>query len=404
MELEVREIEGGITAVKGIRAGGVRCGIKEEGEDLALVVSEGEVSVAATFTTNSVKAAPVLLSQDILKSGSPRAIVANSGNANCCSGEQGIRDAMEMSDIAARCLGLGQGSVLVASTGLIGRNLPMEKVRTGIEKLAVSVSPQGGDAAARAIMTTDTVPKTYALEYSFQGSRIRVGGMTKGAGMIFPRMATMLAFMATDAAIDKSALQKALSRAVERSFNRITIDGDTSTNDTVFLLANGLAGNPPVGEGDPGLAAFENALERVCVELAKKIVRDGEGATKFVEVTVKDAASEQDALAVAVAVANSPLVKTAWYGQDPNWGRIMAAAGSTGRPMDVSKTTLYINELKIVDGGLRAEGDWRGEAEEALKRDQIRITLHLGAGNARCTVWTTDLTEKYIKINAHYST
>lgn len=404
MSAVIREIEGGITAVQGIRAGGLRCGIKDDAYDLALILSEGEVAAAATFTSNAVKAAPVLLSQEILKQGSPRAIVANSGNANCCSGDRGLRDAQEMSDIAARCLGLTPGSVLVASTGRIGQFLPMDKIRPGIEKIASAISPQGGEDAARAIMTTDTVPKTAALEYSFQGQKIRLGGMAKGAGMIFPRMATMLAFIATDAAIGKSELQKALSRAVERSFNRITIDGDTSTNDTVFILANGMAGNTAIKEGGAGLGAFQEALERLCLHLAQKIVQDGEGATKFVEITVSEAATEDDALAVARAIANSPLVKTAFYGQDPNWGRILAAAGSAGRPIEVSKTALYINGLEIMRGGVRAEGNWHEAAAQEMKKARIRIALGLGVGDAQSTVWTTDLTEEYIRINAHYQT
>lgn len=401
---ETEEIEGGITAVQGIRAGGVHCGIKKEGEDLALTVSEGEVSVAAVFTTNAVKAAPVLLSRELLEKGSPRAVVANSGNANCYTGERGLKDAREMSDRTAGCLGLEKGSVLVASTGSIGHYLPMDKIRAGIDRLAREISPQGGEEAARGIMTTDTVPKTAALQYSCDGRSISIGGMTKGAGMIFPRMATMLAFIATDAAVGEKELQNALVKAVNKSFNRITIDGDTSTNDTVFLMANGLAGNPVLKKGEGALAAFEEALERLCVQLAKKIVLDGEGATKFVEVTVKEAVSEEDALAVARAVANSPLVKTAWYGQDPNWGRIMAAAGSTGRALELSKMMLYFNDIKIVENGLKAEGDWLGAAEKALKEKNLKVTLHLGAGDAESKVWTTDLTEEYIRINAHYHT
>jgi glutamate N-acetyltransferase/amino-acid N-acetyltransferase len=294
--------------------------------------------------------------------------------------------------------------VLVASTGSIGKYLPIESILEGIERLAPCIGPGGGEEAARAIMTTDTFPKTAALEYSSGGGRTRIGGMTKGAGMIFPRMATTLSFIATDAAVEREELQNALNRAVDRSFNRITVDGDTSTNDCVFLFANGLSGNPPLKEGDAALKDFQDALLHLCLKLAKKIVQDGEGATKFIEVRVRGAGNEDDAITIARAIANSPLVKTACYGQDPNWGRIMAAAGSARSSLDFSKTKLYLNGIKVVENGLRAEGDWQETADEGMRKEQITIALDLGVGDAESVVWTTDLTEEYIRINAHYHT
>src|SRR5690606_6339709 len=330
-------VAGGVTAPRGFQAAGVHAGIKRKRRDVALIVSAVPAAAAATYTTNIVKAAPLLVTREHIAQGPVRAIVCNSGNANAVTGEQGLKDARRMAAVAAEAIGARPEQVAVASTGVIGVPLPMDKIEAGIRRAAAALGVGDGDAsddggsdsgslaAARAIMTTDTVPKQIAVEFSLRGKTVRIGAIAKGSGMIHPNMATMLAFVTTHAAVSPAALQAVVSRSVDRTYNRSTVDGDTSTNDMVVVLASGLAGNEPLGAGDPELDVFAQALDYVNTYLAKAIARDGEGATKLIEVRVEGAASEADALQVARAIAGSNLVKTAVYGNDPNWGRILAA-------------------------------------------------------------------------------
>jgi glutamate N-acetyltransferase/amino-acid N-acetyltransferase len=400
MKGAIRRIKGGVTAPAGFRASGVSCGIKKAAgaPDLALVWSEVPASAAAVFTTNRVKAAPVLVSRAHVRRGIARAIVANSGNANACTGRTGLADARRMARETAKRLSVDPREVLVCSTGRIGVPMPMEKLLAGIAEAAGSLRASGGNRAARAIMTSDTCPKEAAVEFSYAGTKIRVGGIAKGAGMIAPNMATMLAFLTTDAAVDPLALRTALRRAVDRSFNRITIDGDMSTNDTVIALANGRAGNSPLVEGGDGFALFEEALERVADELAQRIVADGEGVTRFVELTVEGAASARDAKRASDAIANSSLVKCAWYGGDPNWGRILDAVGYSGAKLRENRVKIFYGDALLVNGGVAVPGaEKKARAEAAKKRFSIRVQL--GAGRECRTVYATDLTPEYVTFN-----
>lgn len=400
MALPFRAIEGGITAVRGMMAAAIGAGLKEEGLDLALIASEREAVGAGCFTTNLLKAAPVRLCQERLGGGGPiSAILINSGIANACTGEEGYRAALELTARVAESLGMAPHKVLMASTGLIGKELPLELIARAIPRLVELLGPEGGPEAARAIMTTDTLPKEAALEFEASGGRVRVGGIAKGAGMIRPRMATMLAFLATDAWVEGALLQRLLSRAVEETFNCITVDGETSTNDSVICLANGASGIT-LSEAAP-LGA---ALEEVCSTLAQAIVRDGEGATKFVEVRVRGALTPQEAKQAAMAIANSLLVKTALFGEDPNWGRILAAAGASGARLNPERLTLEVGGVKIAEGGRAASGQWEEPARKALKEKSISLCLDMGLGQGESRVWTTDLSTDYVNLNARYST
>lgn len=389
-------IEGGsVTSVPGFKAAGVACGLKEVGEkDLALVYSEVPCRAAALFTTNKVKAAPVIWDQRILAENrdSVRAVVINSGNANACTGQQGLVDAHRMGKLVADELGLAEREVMVMSTGIIGRLLDMAKVERGIKAAAARLSPWRGHDAALAIMTTDTRPKEIAVRVG----QVTIGGMSKGAGMIHPNLATMLCLIATDAAVNAEFLQEALSRAGSHSFNMITVDGDTSTNDTVIAMANGLAGGCD-------LTSFQEALSFVATELAKMIVRDGEGATKFVTVSVRGAPSFEEAKRAAKAIANSTLVKTALYGEDANWGRVIAAVGASGVEMDPAKAALWFGDLQLVKDGQPFEVDEKW-AKAILSQDEIEINVDLGLGRAKATVWTCDLSHDYVTLNARYRT
>lgn len=396
MKTRIKVISGGgITAPKGFRAAGVHCGIKEGKDqllDLALIVSMMPAHAAAVFTSNMVKAAPVRVSQKhIAVKGRAQAIVANSGNANACTGEKGMKDALDMARLTAELLAVAPHEVLVASTGRIGVNLPMENVLAGIRAAEQILSDEGGAATARAIMTTDTVPKLTSRTVG----GVRLGGMCKGAGMIHPGMATLLAFVTTDAAISRRALQPLLARVVSRTFNAISVDNDMSTNDTALVLANGASGKLPAGFGD--------ALEDLFRELALKIVADGEGATKFVTITVDKAASEKEAAVVADAVACSMLVKTALFGQDPNWGRILAAVGRSGVAIDTDRVTIAINRLPIFARGLPASTPLPRLAR-AMKEKKILIRIGLGRGRKSWTSYTSDLSHGYVSINADYTT
>ncbi len=411
---------GGITSVPGIQASGVACGLKPGEKDLALIFSREPARIAAVFTTNQVKAAPIVLCRERLKN-SPncQAIVINSGYANACTGEPGMELAKTMAALTAEALGIPPELVWVASTGVIGELPPLEPLIQGINSAARELNAEGGHAAALAIMTTDTRPKEIAVRVKVEGCPpgsekwITVAGMAKGAGMICPQMATMLAFLATDAQVENPALQLALKQSVETSFNRITVDGDTSTNDMVALLS-------PAGEkqtssaGDsiaksfqpcsPEWAAFLEALNYVTQELAKKIVEDGEGATKLIEVLVKRASASEDARKAAFSVAKSSLVKTSLSGGQLNWGRILAAVGYADVMLVPDKLDCYIGDIKIVSGGVSLGAEVLAAAEAKLCEPRIAITLDLGLGEAEERVWTCDFSAEYVRINADYHT
>jgi len=381
----------------------VEAAIKKPGrKDLAMIYSEHESVMAGMFTTNSVKAAPVRLDMKLIGKGTGRAVIVNSGNANACTGAQGMKDAVEMGKLAAKVKGIKADEVYVCSTGVIGTPLPMGRIRPQIDVLVDGLGNATMDDVAAAIMTTDTFPKIVAKRKKIGNKMITITGICKGAGMIQPNMATMLSFIVTDAVIDKPALDAALRQAVGRSFNRITIDGDMSTNDTVLIMANGAAGNETIKMKSKGYEIFEGALTELAYELSELIVRDGEGATKLVEVEVKNAKSERDAEKGAFAIANSLLVKTAIYGNDANWGRLMAALGYSGIALKEEKTDIYLNGLQVARNGITTGVD--KEANDRLKDKRIKIVadLHLGKGNAK--VLTCDLTEGYVKINAEYRT
>ncbi len=400
----MKYIDGGVCAAQGFMAGGVACGIKKSGKlDLALVYSEVPAQAAAVFTTNRVKAAPVQLSMKHIKSGIAQAIIANSGNANACVGPQGDAAALAMCQAAAEYLKVPVESVLVASTGVIGVQLPVEKIEDTLKKTPGIVSRGGNLSAAQAIMTTDTFKKEAAVEIELAGSVVRIGGMAKGSGMIHPNMATMLGFVTTDAAIDQALLQQAVKRAADISFNRVTVDGDTSTNDSLFVLANGKAGNTKICAEGPEYDAFCAGLEAVCLELAKMLARDGEGATKLVEIRVEGANSEAAAVQVGKTIATSSLVKTAIFGEDANWGRILAAAGYSGVAIQPELVDIYLGDLLVCSGGTGLVFD-EEKAKAILSKKEITIIVKLGQGNASAAVWTCDLTYDYVKINGSYRT
>lgn len=396
-------IEGGVTAPRGFLAAGVHAGIKRQKKDIALVYSERPCTAAATYTTNRVKAAPLLVTQEHLRHDSIRAIVVNSGNANACTGQRGIEDARRMAAICARELGIEPHQVVVASTGVIGVPLPLDKIEAGIIQAKEALSPAGGHDAALGIMTTDTRTKEIAFLCECDGVRFRIGGMAKGSGMIHPNMATMLAFITTDAAVPKEFLQREMKQAVDATFNMITVDGDTSTNDMAVVLANGAEEAARIEPGTPLADLFSKALRRTCVELAKMIAADGEGATKLIEVRVKRAKTERDARLAAKAIANSSLVKTAVYGEDANWGRILCAVGYSGADFDPDKTSVYLGDVLVFHLGAGVAFD-EGEAKQALSGSLVVITVDLGEGEAEATGWTCDLTYDYVKINASYRT
>ena len=397
------EIPGGVTAPEKFLAASAFCGIKAVNKnrpDIALICSEMPAIAAGTFTTNKVKAAPVLISKMHVRGADVRVIVANSGNANACTGASGIEHAKHMARAAAEALGLREKQVLVCSTGRIGVELPIAKVEASIAKLPKSLAREKASLkAARAIMTSDTFPKEIAVEFSVGKKTVRIGGIAKGAGMIDPNMATMLCFLTTDAVIGKQELQAALSNSVEQSFNRITVDGDMSTNDTVLLLANGAAENAPLKTGSADFQTFQSALDHVTQSLARMIVKDGEGVTKFVTVTVRGAASIKDARAAAEAIANSTLVKCAWFGGDPNWGRIMDAVGYSGAKIREERISIFYNDLPAVQNGLAAGGTPFAKLENAVRKPEFAVKVELGLGSAEHTVWTTDLSTRYVELN-----
>jgi glutamate N-acetyltransferase/amino-acid N-acetyltransferase len=399
-----RLVQGGVTSAQGFVASGVHCGIKPQKKDLALVFSRVPAAAAGVFTQNKVKAAPVLLDMERIRSGRGQAVVVNSGNANACTAEQGLRDAREMAQLGAQGLGVAEELVYVCSTGVIGRPLPMEALRRGIPEAVRQLGPDGGPAA-EAIMTTDTVAKSAAVQVAIGGQMVTVGGMTKGAAMIHPQMATTLAVLTTDAAVAPPVLHAALRRAADVSYNRITVDGDQSTNDTMLLFANGEAGAPEITEAGEALDAFQAALAACATDLARMIPRDAEGGTKLIEVTVRGAQSDEDAYRAARAVALSPLVKTAIYGKSPNWGRIFVAVGASGAEVQPERMSVRIGPVLVADrGGPAGEAETLEELVRYMAGDTVTVVVDLGLGKGETTMWTSDLTEQYVKENAHYIT
>jgi glutamate N-acetyltransferase/amino-acid N-acetyltransferase len=391
----------GVNFPRRFRSAGVYCGIKKPGLlDLALIVSETESSVAGMFTTNRACAAPVVWSKQAVAGGRARAIVANSGNANCLTGEQGMRDAQRMAELVAKRLECLPTQVVVASTGVIGVPLPMPAVESGITQAFERLTDGDDRTTADAILTTDSASKRASLEIETPAGAVRIGAIAKGAGMIAPNMATMLAFITTDAAIDPADLQACLERVVNATFNCITVDGDTSTNDMVVALANGASGVQLAGDA---LQLFEQALYQVCAYLAKRIVKDGEGASRIFEVRVSGAADADAARRIARTIAESQLVKTAVHGGDPNWGRIIAAAGRAGAPIDVSRARLHLQNTLVFENGRPTEYDERALVE-AMQTDEVTIALTLSDGDGKAHFWSSDLTAEYVKINAHYRT
>lgn len=395
-------LEGGITRVPGFRAAGVAAGIRRPGRrDLALVVTEPPAVAAGTFTHNRFQAAPLRVTRARIRRSPIQAIIMNSGNANACTGPQGLEDAREMCRLVARALGIPPGRVCVASTGVIGTPLPMERIRKAIPQLVAALDEKGGRAAAEAILTTDTRPKEAAHRAWIGGRWITVGGMAKGAGMIAPRMATMLAFLGTDAGLPRPRLQALLREVVEETFNRITVDGDISTNDMVLLLANGRAGALQSSQEE---AAVRRLLYQVAQDLSYQIVSDGEGATRRIRIEIREARTRAEALRAARAVAESLLVKTMLSGEDPNWGRLLAAVGAARVAFREQGVRIFFEEVQVVDRaqGLGTEAEAR--AARIMGRSEYTIRIHLGAGAASAAFWTTDLTAEYVRINMGYRT
>jgi glutamate N-acetyltransferase/amino-acid N-acetyltransferase len=390
-----------VTGPAGFRAAASACGIKPEGLDLALLVADRSCTAAGVFTTNRAQAAPVVVSREHLAGGRARALVVNAGCANAGTGARGLADAREMAATLAGELGCPPTEVLVASTGVIGVHLPMERVRAGIASAAARLERAGGDDAARAILTTDTRAKQAGVELKLGGGGVRIGAMAKGSGMIAPNLATLLAFFTTDAAVEAGLLRQALREAVGDSLNRISVDGDTSTNDAALILASGAASAPAIQEPGPDYDAFRHALCEVARELAGRILRDGEGVTRVAEVRVEGARHAADADRVARTVAESPLVKTALAGGDPNWGRVLAALGRAGVDVDMARVDLYLGDVWVAEGGAARDYD-EAQARRAMLEDPVRIRIGLGQGRASGWIWTCDLSHGYVEINAHY--
>jgi glutamate N-acetyltransferase/amino-acid N-acetyltransferase len=396
--------DGTVTTPRGFHAGATAAGIKKDSKgklDLGILFSQEPCIAAGLFTTNRIKSAPVVLCQERLKKGQAVAVVVNSGCANASTGEQGLADAAEMATLTAKAIGADPEEVLVASTGVIGQRLPMERIREGLNH--ISLSDNGGHELARAMMTTDTVAKETAVAIATEGLQFTIGGVVKGSGMIHPNMATLLCFLATDAAVEPDFLHEALRQAADVSFNMVSIDGDTSPSDTLLLLANGMAGNPPISSCSPPAELFQQALDHVCVYLAKAVARDGEGATRLLEVTVNGAASKADAALAARTIVSSPLWKAAVYGRDPNWGRVVAALGRSGAEVEEACLDLRIGDILVLKGGTPQPYE-ESRVVRVLERDEVPVTLELNLGTASATAWGCDLTEKYVMINSQYTT
>ena len=393
---------GSVTSPRGFTAAAVAAEIKYTGRnDLAVVYSKVPAQAAAVYTLNRFKAAPLQVTEQNISNGIAQAIVVNSGIANAGMGAEGMRLAREMSDCAAEALGIAKDDVVVASTGVIGMPLPMDKVKNGIQKVSKALYADGGHDAARAIMTTDTVCKEMAVQLRIDGKVVTIGAMAKGSGMIHPNMATMLGFITTDVNIDNKALQAAFKANIDDSFNMVSVDGDTSTNDMVVILANGQAGNEVLTEESPDFPAFKQALREICIVMAQKIAGDGEGATKLVECTVTGAATKEDARLAAKAIIASSLVKTAIYGNDANWGRIACAAGYSGAQFDPNKVNIFIGDVQVAQNGMGLAFD-EAKATETLKQKKVNILVKFNIGEEEATAWGCDLTYDYVSINADY--
>jgi glutamate N-acetyltransferase/amino-acid N-acetyltransferase len=387
----------------GFKFAGIASGLKKNGgKDLGLIYSEVPANVAGLFTCNRIQAAPVLLDRERIQSGICQAIIANSGNANCCTGTQGIHDAVAMAKFTADALGIIEDSVLVASTGVIGEPLPIERIKAAVPELVQAAKPEGIHDLAEAIMTTDTVPKIVSAQGQIDGQTFCVSGVAKGSGMIRPNMATMLCFVVSDIQTSATRLREMLLSATEKSFNRITIDGDTSTNDTVIFMANGASGIAV--KNSEQMNAVQSALDDVLVHLAQLLVKDGEGATKLVEIMVKGASSKEDARAIADTVAHSNLVKTAFFGEDANWGRILAAAGRAGVAIERDKIDVFFNDVQMVSKGMGCGKAAEDQTTHVLKQPEFTISIDLNMGNGSASVLTCDFSVDYVKINADYRT
>ena len=394
----------GVAYPQGFTAAGVRAGIKKNGNlDVAVIYTEREAAVAGVFTKNLVAAAPVHVSKEVVATGTAHAVVANAGCANACTGTQGLNDARQMAQIAAKEFNCNADDVIVASTGLIGSNLPMDKMTAGIKDAVQKLSREGSVDAGNAIITTDTYSKACATEIELDGVEVRFGAIAKGSGMIRPDMATMLCFITTDADIDQKLLQTALRDAVEVSFNCLSVDGDMSTNDSVVVLANGAAGNKKIAEKNSDYEKFFDTLKKICIEIAKRIASDGEGATKFLTINVTGAKTFADAKQVGMSVANSPLCKTAIFGQDPNAGRFICAVGYAGIALDPDKVTIKFGDLTVYAGGLVTSFD-RDAMRDILAAHDIVVDIDLGLGDSSATIYSCDLSFGYVKINADYTT
>ena len=397
-----REVDNCVTAPQGFRAGVTASGIKSDAtiKDLAILASDVPCVAAGTFTTSSTRAAPVIVCQERLKSGRAQAVIVNSGNANCATGELGMQNAYLMTEFVAKRFQLNEELVLCSSTGIIGRQLPIEKVEAGVA--AIELSTDQGNAFSEAILTTDTRPKRIALEFQIEGHTIRLGGVTKGAGMIYPNMATMLSYLTTDAAIEPDWMKVELKAAVADSFNMMAMDGDMSTNDTCILFANGLAGNTPINANHPEAGTFREALRRVTQYLAREMARDGEGASKLMTVYVQGAQDKADAIKAARAITLSPLWQCALAGGDPNWGRIVAALGASGCRLDQSNYDIFIGDVQIMKQGLAAQYDQQ-DARAAMAGNEVTIAIDLHLGEGKATAWGCDLTHGYIDENTLYT-
>jgi glutamate N-acetyltransferase/amino-acid N-acetyltransferase len=403
LDFNYQVVSGGVTAPKGFQAAGIHCGLKKEKLDLAVIYSAVPAAGAGVFTVNKVKAAPILVTMEHLAQGQARAVVVNSGNANACTGEKGLADARQMARATAQALGISETEVMVASTGVIGVPIKIDLVEQGIKEAVKSLSTAGGASAAEAIMTTDTFKKELAISLELGGRVVTIGAMAKGSGMIHPNMATMLGFITTDAAIEEKALLAALREANDRSFNMITVDGDTSTNDMVGIMANGEAGNNRITQDHPDFGRFQAALSHIAVELAKLVAKDGEGATKLVEVQVKNARTVADARKAALTVAKSSLVKTAIFGEDANWGRILCAVGYSGAEFDPNRVDIALgDEMMAINGAGLAFNE--ENAKHILGQKQVIIHIDLKDGEAEATAWGCDLSYDYVKINGSYRT
>ncbi len=395
---DLNKVSGGITAARGFKAAGVKTGIKNNSFDLAIIKSQEKASAAAVYTTNQVQAAPIDVCRNNLEDGTASAVVVNSGISNACTGEQGLENAYKMAEKTGEELGVNPDEVVVASTGIIGKQLPMEKIEAGIESASQKLDRNSDEKAAKAILTTDTTTKQIAVKTEVEGETLTVSGMAKGSGMIEPDMATMLSFITTDADINDQLLHKTLKSAVDNSFNKITVDGDQSTNDMVAVLASGQADIPEITAGGSAYEKFTQALQYVTEELAKMIVKDGEGGTKFIEIEVGGAASRAQAEKAARQIANSPLVKTAIFGESPSWGRIAAAAGSADDEFDLEDLKIVINGEEIFGPEERVHSF----SKDILTRDRIDIAVDLGLGDASEKIWTCDFSYEYVEINAKY--